>query len=514
MSGRLALLAAGAAGFIALSYEILWYRAFSFVSGAIPQVFGLLLGFYLLGIAAGSIWARRICRDTQTGSVENLATVGFLVLVANTVSFLVVPGLALFATIDSWWYPAFSVVVIGAGLMGATLPLLAHIAIPPDDKSGARLSYLYLANIIGSALGSLATGFVLLDAFTLSQCGQILLAVGTLIGIAMSIPGMRAGMRRTRLVVAPAVALSLVLASPVLHDQLWERLMFKGRWDPEAPFAHALENRHGVICITPEGVVYGGGMYDGNINVSIMTDSNGIYRPWSLLGTDRTIKRVLMVGLAMGSWAQAVAHFPDLEELIVIEINPGYLELIPDYPAVASLINNPKVRVEIDDGRRWINRHPDARFDAIVQNTTYHWRAHMTNLLSAEYLELCRSRLNEGGVMLYNTTGSRHAMLTGLTVFPEGLRVFNNMMVSNAPLNFDADRWRERLLAVELDDRPMIDLRNPAHRAELRGLMEFATSADRPWEKHAMEHGRDLRPRLEKLGAEVITDDNMLCEWR
>ena len=60
----------------------------------------------------------------------------------------------------------------------------------------------------------------------------------------------------------------------------------------------------------------------------------------------------------------------------------------------------------------------------------------------------------------------------------------------------------------------MIDLRNPAHRAELRGLMEFATSADRPWEKHAMEHGRDLRPRLEKLGAEVITDDNMLCEWR
>jgi len=33
-------------GFIALSYEILWFRAISFVTGGAPAAFGLLLGFY------------------------------------------------------------------------------------------------------------------------------------------------------------------------------------------------------------------------------------------------------------------------------------------------------------------------------------------------------------------------------------------------------------------------------------------------------------------------------------
>lgn len=254
-------------------------------------------------------------------------------------------------------------------------------------------------------------------------------------------------------------------------------------------------------------------MYDGRINASIVTDSNGIFRPWSLLGTDREIKHVLMVGLAMGSWAQAVAHYPDLEKLTVIEINPGYLELIPDYPAVASILDNPKVEIVVDDGRRWINRHPHARFDAIIQNTTYHWRAHMTNLLSREYLELCRTRLNPGGLMLYNTTGSEDAMLTGLTVFPYGMRVHNNMLVSTEPLDFTAKRWRERLLTVRIDGKPMIDLTNPDHAREFAKLMEFATSMDRPQYTGGLEDGSKLRSRIEKLGAKVITDDNMRNEW-
>jgi spermidine synthase len=432
-----------------------------------------------------------------------MAKIGGIILLANAVSFLVIPIEAFLATTAIGWWPSFLVVMLGAGLMGATLPLIAHFAIPPDDKSGARLSYLYLANIIGSALGSLATGFLLLDLVTIQVCGQILLGLGTLLGVIL----------RRRLVAATIVTAALVLLAPWLHNELWERLMFRQEWDSGKPFEHVLENRHGVICVTADGTVYGGGMYDGKINTDLTTDRNSVYRPWSLLGADREYRRVLVVGLSMGSWAQVIAHFPGLKKLTIVEINAGYLDLIPLFPEVAGLLDDDRVEIVVDDGRRWLNRHPDARFDAIVQNTTYHWRAHMTNLLSREYMELCRSRLNDDGVMLFNTTGSEDAMLTALTVFPQGMRVFNNMMVSNAPLRFSKQRWRGRLLAVRLHGDPMFDEGIPAHKEKLEELMKLADELQGPPSQFGFESGAKLLSRLKTSGAAVITDDNMLSEW-
>ena len=77
---------------------------------------------------------------------------------------------------------------------------------------------------------------------------------------------------------------------------------------------------------------------------------------------------------------------------------------------VSSLLANPKVHIVIDDGRRWLASNPARRFDVIVMNTTFHWRAHTTNLLSEEFLRLARAHLRAGGILHYNTTGSEDAL--------------------------------------------------------------------------------------------------------
>jgi spermidine synthase len=113
-----------------------------------------------------------------------------------------------------------------------------------------------------------------------------------------------------------------------------------------------------------------------------------------------------MIGLSSGSWATVVANHPGVTRLTVIEINPGYLGLIRQYPDVAGLLTNPKVEIHIDDGRRWLTRNADRKFDAVLANTTFHWRSNASNLLSVEFLELIRSHLNPGGFYFYNTTDS------------------------------------------------------------------------------------------------------------
>src|ERR1700685_4178187 len=124
-----------------------------------------------------------------------------------------------------------------------------------------------------------------------------------------------------------------------------------------------------------------------------------------------------MIALATGAWEQVIASHPQVKHVTIIEINPGYLQIVRKYPVVASLLDNPKVEIVIDDGRRWLNRHPERKFDAIVQNTTWYFRPNVTRLLSQEYLRLAASHLRDGGVVMYNTTGSARAQRTGCSLF-------------------------------------------------------------------------------------------------
>ena len=55
-----AVLLAGLSGFIALGFEIIWFRIFSLASSDGAPAFALLLSTYLAGIAAGSIVSEKL----------------------------------------------------------------------------------------------------------------------------------------------------------------------------------------------------------------------------------------------------------------------------------------------------------------------------------------------------------------------------------------------------------------------------------------------------------------------
>ena len=58
---------------------------------------------------------------------------------------------------------------------------------------------------------------------------------------------------------------------------------------------------------------------------------------WTTISATIYPRKVLTVGLSSGSWAQVVANHPDVQSGQIIEINPGYLPIIPEYPMVRSL---------------------------------------------------------------------------------------------------------------------------------------------------------------------------------
>ncbi len=521
LPNSLALCCAAFSGFAALSYEILWYRMLVFGLGDTAGAFASLLGAYLFGLALGS---RRAEGYSQSHHRENAVRRLSAILLASAMfAFAVAPLSALIFkftspnSVGSRWPGTIILLLVcaGASFFGATFPLLAHVSVNPERRAGASLSYLYAANILGSTLGTLVVGYILMDYLSTYLISMLLLLSGTVLAVAVSgvfartlPPG---PLRRNFGLALPVVAMFLMIAAArPLSNTMYDRLFFKNKF-PASHFQEVAENRSGTIGVTPDGAVFGGGVYDGRFNVDLLHDVNIIIRPYALSALHPAPHRVLMIGLGSGSWAQVVANHPQVESLTVIEINPGYLKLIPEHPAVATLLRNPKVHVVIDDGRRWLLRNPQARFDAILMNTSFYWRNHSSNLLSVEFLEISRRNLEPGGVLFYNATGSDDVIATALTVYPYGLRLANSVAVSDSPLVFDRSRWRAVLLNYVIDGEHVIDANDPKQLKKLDaivGIPEDSTGRN----LNSVENNSQLRSRLVKRL--IITDDNMGLEWR
>jgi hypothetical protein len=288
---------------------------------------------------------------------------------------------------------------------------------------------------------------------------------------------------------------------------LYERLQYKHDYNGTMRFADVIESRHGVITVDSNQCVYGNGAYDGVIATKLEPGS-WLVRPYFLSAVRDKLENVLVIGVASGAWTQILANHPQVKHITAIELSEGYLQLIAKYPEVSSLLTNPKVEIVIDDGRRWLRRHPDTKFDAIVMNTTHHWREFASALLSKEFLTQIKAHLTPEGIAFWNCTDSPRAAKTGMDVFPHTLMVMNHCLASSAPLTPDRARWAKVLSQYQIDHKPLF-----ADDAALNAVLDFIQHEGLPVEGDKWKWMNQEHMRQSFGGAEIITDDNLGHEY-
>jgi spermidine synthase len=502
---RLVLLLAALGGFISLSYEIFLFRTISYASGSSATAFAVTLACFLFGIAEGARNAGKMCETFQP--VDAMRKAADELVFATLIGLLFLPLMAHFAWLGLGVLGlAMLMVYLIARRWGSLLPYLAQFGVPADDHAGMRTSLLYFSNILGSAAGAILTGFVLTDYLTLVQIAVVLAVAGTVCALCLiAMLDVTRSERLRRAANAVGVLAIAIIVIPLMSGHVFENLLFKANVDHA--FAHVVENRSGIITVDTDGAVFGNGMYDGRFNVRLQNDRNGIIRPYALSLFHGAPRDVLMIGLSSGSWAQVIASNPAVTSLTIVEINQGYLTLIAQQPEVASVLSNPKVTIVTDDGRRWLGHHPERRFDAIVSNTTWNFRANVTNLLSTEFLGLARQHLKPHGILFYNTTESSRVQRTACLMFPYGARFINHMVVSGTPIDWNFSRWRQSLEAYAIDGEKQFD----AQSANDRALLDSLTSADQGSQR-MIEGCPEVLART--AGRAPVTDDNMGAEWR
>ncbi|HEY6926701.1 MAG TPA: hypothetical protein VI653_24665, partial [Steroidobacteraceae bacterium] len=388
-------------------------------------------------------------------------------------------------------------IVITAALKSSMFPIVHHLgALAQSSRMGRSISRIYFGNIVGATLGPLVTGFVALDHLSIDECFGVSGATCLLMSIACVLKSHKPqllGVTLAAATIASAIAYKTILPGP-------GSLLAFSAGGPRA-LTHFIANRHGLIhtSLTNQGeFVFGGNVYDGIATTNVDTNPNRLDRVYMTALLHPNPRRILFVGLSAGAWVRAMQGLPGVTDMDVVEINPGYLELIRTYPQLSAILKDPRVHIHIDDGRRWLKRNPDARFDLIIQNTTYYWRANAGNLLSHEYFEETRRHLNPGGVLTVNTTESFDVLVTLQSVFKYSYRYFNFGYAADQPLSPDL----ALLLQIRRPDGRPFNFDDP----QPTSVVALLSTAK-------LDAVPDFLIRHPNSGA-IITDDNLLSEYR
>jgi spermidine synthase len=204
---RLSLVALlyGISGALGLVYEVAFNKYLALVFGATAYASSAVLVAFMGGLALGAWLAsrveKRIVRPLVAYGLAELAIGAFCMLVPLTfraLSDVYVGAVAKspdsLATLSALRAAmAVVVVLVPAGGMGATLPLLARF-VQSEDPTFAkrRLARFYALNTFGGAVGSILSAYVVIPSLGLTATMRTSAAISLAIGVIAVIVGWRA----------------------------------------------------------------------------------------------------------------------------------------------------------------------------------------------------------------------------------------------------------------------------------------------------------------------------------
>jgi predicted membrane-bound spermidine synthase len=469
-------------GFLAIGYEIIWFRVMGVLLKSSPYMFSSVLSVYLIGIAVGSLYMNKFLERKKNVDKKSLFfTLQFLIGVYVLVSFigyfyltrdtffvslsklsfsvnihplLKIPSIDSIGDLTRDIYPMLDVffwpiifVLVPTILMGASFPLISLLALSHQDKEGKTVGTVYFFNIIGNVLGAVITGFILLPYFGTERILLFFASIGILFGLFMRrTSGIEVNFL-TRFSLVFIILITGILFFPgrgklyeVMHNTVEQSIGY---------LPHLKEGKEGVV------ITYA---HDEKIRLYINGHLEGI-RPmpvayyWSMeaLSHAKKYNKVLIIGFGGGTIAEAILNTEGVSEVVVVELNGSLIENLSEFPAIKKIFSDKKLKLIIDDGRRYLLR-TDEKYDIVIMEAARTYMAYSNNLFSKEFFYLIKDHLNEGGIFLLREPLGTGMLKTVLSVFDYVKRYWEFSLISDSPLEKNV-KQRDILLENIISDK-------------------------------------------------------------
>ncbi len=470
-------------GFLAIGYEIVWFRILGILLKNSAYVFPSILAIYLLGIALGSfgmkVWLNkneRIDRRRFFFQIQFCAAFSVLAIFLayffatkytdfsclTRESFRIDPhpyirvftlpwaadpkylSLAWYSLLDILFWPLLFV-LIPTFFMGASFPLISSLALVKKNEEGRTVARVYFFNILGNVLGGVVTGFVLLVHFGSESTVLGFVAAGLLFGLCLIERGHSLLRKAVKAVTVFLIIGLAVIAFPkrgelytLMHNDVREGSL-------KLELEEGLE---GVIATYHDG---------GERVINYINGSSHGGRPGyrfqaqalEAIGFAPHAKRALVIGYGTGSTLETVLKMDTLEEIVLVELNGTLITNLKKIPFFAGMLKDPRLTVVIEDGRRYLLRSGE-KFDLVLIDPFRTVQGYSNNLFSKEFFEIVRAHLSLGGVFMVWMDEIMIVSKTAATVFEDARLYLRNdggfCIASNRRLTPD-DKTLRRVLA-------------------------------------------------------------------
>ena len=462
-------------GFLSLSYEMWLMRALTLAYEPRPETFAVALCGFLVLWSVGVAIAARVAVPIAGVGAATALSLGLVPLVhivlRDTGAVELLPAAVV-----------LSLPCVGFGMLyGGLVRSLA-------DDWGRDLGRYSAANTVGSCLGVL--GFTLVGFEAPLTWGAFFLAVG--------VGAVAAGAARHR---GPALVLTLVAVACMAWGVTRERS--HEHWGETAWWG-----RDGVVEITAPGDVYIDGMWHSQLSDG--TDHIGEQYAWlpaaaGVLGMKgRVFEEALVIGGGVGISATTILGVEGVH-VDSYEINTTLLDLLQERPAeTLHSLENPDIHWMWRDARSGLALN-EKKYDLILSAPLLLRAAGSSTLLSLEYLDLVKSRLVPGGVVVvYANEGWYEQYLLIQRTLAERFKyrvTWKDGLVtvcSDEPIRMRR-RWFNRRMAA--GDRFADELRIADRVARADGYVEGF------WGVYGADEG------VEWVADRPITDDDPLLEY-
>ena len=476
--GRLAYLLVFITGFLAIGYEIVWFRVVGVLVKASPYAFSSVLAVYLVGIALGSFLMNRYLANRSVdrrnlffvmqfiiAAYVAVAFVGYYYLTAHTklgdltrLSFrnLVHPWFppyastrgffdSLFVLFDVFLWPGLFVLVPTI-VMGASFPLASSLALSRPDREASTVGIVYFFNIVGNVLGGLVTGFVLLPLVSSEVTIALFVAVGLGFGLFVyRLAGKPLKVAaRVGIVAASLVVALLLLPGP---GRLYQLIHTK----PAGGFETHLEEGVDTVIVTYKKGDrirnYIGGMPHGWRPLYLYH-----YETGEAIAHSKKVGQVLNIGFGNGSIAEIALKCPEVKHVDCVELSDALMRNLRKIPFYRKMLADPRLTVIVDDGRRFLLR-TKKRYDLILIDPLRTKTACSNNLYSHEFFSLMRDHLTPGGVLMVWIDEHKVMPKTLLSAFKHVRQYRDLCLASDEPLRRNVKRYAALLANFTPEER-------------------------------------------------------------
>lgn len=385
----------------ALAYELIVATLSSYLLGDSVTQFSFTIGFFLFAMGIGALISRRI----QSAELRWFIIIEIAIGLFGGTSALILNFV--FASVNLYYTGVMLLISMAIGIcVGLEIPLLTRIVAHRDQLSRA-LSDILSIDYIGSLLASLAFPTILLPVLGVNQTAFLMgLFNISVAGLLLYTFGYRLQKQwKWGLWVVWSIVTGIMILGSIFSTNLvrfFEQQLYSAViiYEEQTPLQRIIMTRGAGDDLRL--------FINGNIQFS----SRDEYRyhemlVHSVISAARTRDKVLVLGGGDGLVARELIKYDDIQEIIVVDLDPAMTNLGKTHPLLVELSNNAmndeRVRVVNQDAFKYLEESNEL-YPVIIIDLPDPNNETLSKLYSTAFYKLVKQHLTRDGAFITQAT--------------------------------------------------------------------------------------------------------------